>query len=102
MNTNLTEARPRGYPLEVHIDTELPSLSSPVSIVTVCLNVGVDHTALGAQERTLGTSSLPGSLGTTESERERLRHITHSVYTGHTACTDTNETCLSKWLKIHF
>ena len=34
MNTNLTEARPRGYPLEVHIDTELPSLSSLFS----CLN----------------------------------------------------------------
>ena len=39
MNTNLTEARPRGYPLEVHIDTELPSLSSPVSIVTVCVSM---------------------------------------------------------------
>ena len=42
MNTNLTEARPRGYPLEVHIDTELPSLSplsSPVSIVTVCISM---------------------------------------------------------------
>ena len=42
-----------------------------------------DHRALG-EERTLGTSSLPGNLGTTESVRERLRHITHSVYTGHT------------------
>ena len=51
MNTNLTEARPRGYPLEVHIDTELPSLSplsSPVSIVTVCLNVLEDGGGSGS------------------------------------------------------
>ena len=54
----------------------------------------MDHTAL-KQERTHRTSLLPGILGTTESERERLRHITHSVYTGHPG-TGTNETCQSK------
>ena len=60
------------------------------------------HWARGAQERTHRTSSLPGILGTTESERERLRHITHSVYTGHTAVTGANETCQSKELKSTF